>query len=120
MYIPVLTFLVLTFTTASATALQGRGLAGAVYVCTQPNFKGKCTWYPPSSQCYLSGAGSAPASLGPDEGGSCTLYAGLACQDDTFISNVVYPGISHDLRKFGSLKCSAGPSVKIVPVGSGK
>ncbi|KAF2000230.1 hypothetical protein P154DRAFT_492300 [Amniculicola lignicola CBS 123094] len=89
--------------------LSKRGLPGAVYICTSPNFTGDCGWIMPSSAatCHIPGTGSqAPQSIGPDPGGVCTLYSSFECSG-SIVATLKFPGLSSNLPTFGSLKCAS-------------
>ena len=102
-------------------ALQKRGLPGAVYLCTDQNFRGECGWTPPSPGCHISGTGEdAPESIGPDPGGYCILYKNQKC-DSTQLKTLQFPGIGSGIPSFGSLACYAygsGPGAANAASGS--
>lgn len=99
-----------------ASPLAPRGLPGAVYTCTGPSFTGDCIWTAPTSTCRSLNPLSGPFSIGPDEGGSCTLYKRMGCglieQGDLL---VFFPGKTVDLGDgFWSMDCKKD---LVVPVG---
>ncbi len=66
-----LTILILAFlsTARARPSLHRRGLPGAVYTCTDTNFRGDCQWTAPTTQCRQPGPASlgfSIQSLGPD------------------------------------------------------
>lgn len=93
-------------TLASPTLpLARRGLAGAYYTCTKPNFAGECSWTQPNTGCHIQGEPGGIKSLGPDPGTFCTLYS----RDDCIgylVQYVRFPGIAKDMPEFGSFDCS--------------
>ena len=103
-----------TTTTISASPttrhLSRRGLPGAYYTCTNPNFAGECSWTQPNTECHIQGSPAGIESLGPDEGTICTLYTGFDCKGQA-IKDVHFPGIATGLPEFGSFNCSnaSGP-----------
>jgi hypothetical protein len=85
--------------------LHKRGLPGAVYICTDKNFKGTCGWNTPSPNCRIPGTdNNAPESIGPDPGGFCILYSTADCSGNQ-IQTIRFPGESSALPKFAGLKC---------------
>ncbi|OAL56521.1 hypothetical protein IQ07DRAFT_9723 [Pyrenochaeta sp. DS3sAY3a] len=101
--------LIAVLCTASAhPSLQRRGLPGAVYTCTEENFRGDCQWSSPTNRCRLPGPAilnSGIKSLGPDPGGFCTLYEKFDCTGQE-IQTIQFPGLSAQIPKFGSFRCS--------------
>ncbi|KAF2730110.1 hypothetical protein EJ04DRAFT_568005 [Polyplosphaeria fusca] len=85
-----------------------RGLPGAVYTCSKSGFAGECKWTPPTNECrtFFNVGDNAPNSVGPDAGGVCSIYTGLACAGVP-IRAIYFPGIAQDLPRFGSMKCHA-------------
>lgn len=101
--------LIAVLCTASAQpSLQRRGLPGAVYTCTEENFRGDCQWSSPTNKCRLPGPASLDSgikSLGPDPGGFCTLYEKFDCTGQE-IQTLQFPGLSAQIPKFGAFRCS--------------
>lgn len=90
--------------------LRRRGLPGAVYVCTDQNFRGDCSWIMPSTRCHIPGtANQAPESIGPDPGGFCILFQKADCTGNQ-IQTLRYPGLGSGIPTFGALKCYADGS----------
>ncbi|KAF2175911.1 hypothetical protein K469DRAFT_609120 [Zopfia rhizophila CBS 207.26] len=86
-------------------SVRPHGSPGGVYICTQPNWNGDCTWRPPSDDCYLSGLlDLAPGSIGPDPGGYCHLYDESTCKG-AVKQTLKFPGMSRWVPIFGSMKC---------------
>ncbi|KAF2735525.1 hypothetical protein EJ04DRAFT_192226 [Polyplosphaeria fusca] len=86
---------------------ERRGLPGAVYICTDKNFRGDCGWTMPNPDCHIAGTGEfAPESIGPDPGGECTLYAKSDCSDKG-VKSITFPGVGEGLPKFMAIKCVA-------------
>ncbi|KAF2192154.1 hypothetical protein K469DRAFT_479550, partial [Zopfia rhizophila CBS 207.26] len=84
---------------------QRRGLPGAVYICTMPQFRGICGWVMPSSECHIPGTGTqAPQSIGPDPGGFCVLYEKADCTGNQ-VKQLQFPGQESNLPEFGGIKC---------------
>jgi hypothetical protein len=90
-------------------ALHKRGIAGAVYICTDANFLGDCGWIgDATTKCSISGTGSdKPESVGPDPGGFCILYVNQACTGKE-IQRLSFPGQASNVPEFGSMKCFVG------------
>ncbi|KAF2020348.1 hypothetical protein BU24DRAFT_127 [Aaosphaeria arxii CBS 175.79] len=89
----------------SSKLLSKRGLPGAVYICTDPNFRGDCGWVAPSQECRIAGTGlQAPESIGPDPGGFCVLYADAACKGNQ-IATLRFPGIGSGVPAFSAIRC---------------
>lgn len=90
-----------------ATRLRRRGLPGAVYICTDQNFRGDCSWIMPNNECHIPGTGEfAPESVGPDPGGFCILYEKATCTGNQ-VDTLRYPGLASNIPTFGGLRCSA-------------
>lgn len=88
-----------------ARRLQRRGLPGAVYICTDQNFRGDCSWIAPNTDCHISGTGEfAPESIGPDPGGRCILYKTATCTGAE-VETLRFPGRSTNMPAFMGLKC---------------
>ncbi|KAF2656745.1 hypothetical protein K491DRAFT_596394 [Lophiostoma macrostomum CBS 122681] len=88
--------------------LRKRTLAGAVYICTDFNFRGDCAWQAPSSDCRIPGTGDeAPLSIGPDPGGFCVLYEKSTCEGREIIT-LKFPGMDWAIPSFGGMKCFVG------------
>ncbi|KAF2877112.1 hypothetical protein BDV95DRAFT_138923 [Massariosphaeria phaeospora] len=95
-------------TSPTNTQLHRRGLPGAVYICTSPNFRGDCGWVAPSDSCRIPGTGSkAPQSIGPDPGGYCILYEKATCAGKE-VQTVRFPGVGASPPTFGGIKCFTG------------
>ena len=94
-----------------ATALPGlnrRGLAGAVYTCTEDNFRGNCQWSAPTNQCRQPGPAKynlGLKSLGPDPGTTCTLYEKFDCSG-TGMKTIRFPGLSANMPDFQAFRCA--------------
>ncbi|PVI03413.1 hypothetical protein DM02DRAFT_258571 [Periconia macrospinosa] len=87
--------------------LHRRGLPGAVYICTDANFRGHCAWTMPESRCHIPGTGdNAPESIGPDPDGFCVLFESTNC-DGNQIRTLRFPGIESAVPEFGSIQCFA-------------
>lgn len=87
------------------TRLQRRGLPGAVYTCTDQNFRGDCAWIMPSTSCHIPGTvDDTPRSIGPDSGGFCVLYEKATCSGNQVIT-LRFPGLGSAIPEFGGLKC---------------
>ncbi|KAF2254497.1 hypothetical protein BU26DRAFT_400349, partial [Trematosphaeria pertusa] len=96
--------------------LQRRGLPGAVYICTDRNFRGDCAWIMPDNQCHIPGTGAnAPKSIGPDPGGSCVLFKKADCTGNQVLT-LRFPGLDWAIPEFGGLKCTVGSG--ILPAGN--
>ncbi|KAJ4374287.1 hypothetical protein N0V83_003028 [Neocucurbitaria cava] len=99
--------LALSTPSAARPNLQRRGLPGAVYTCTDTDFRGNCQWSAPTSQCRQQGPFNLGIdSLGPDPSTSCILYEKFDCSG-TQIQTVRFPGIASGLPKFAAFRCSA-------------
>ena len=113
---PSIFILLLTLSTqiSAQPHLQRRGLPGAVYTCTDNDFRGNCQWTAPTTRCHQQGPlnlGIGIESLGPDPSTSCILYEKFDCTG-TEIQTVRYPGISSNLPKFGAFRCTVDGSAK--------
>jgi hypothetical protein len=64
--------------TAGAPAPCTEGNPGAVYLCSEPYFQGKCYYMQMVDYCYAF-EGFSPASIGPDPGGYCNIYLDSKC-----------------------------------------
>ncbi|KAF2691968.1 hypothetical protein K458DRAFT_354131 [Lentithecium fluviatile CBS 122367] len=90
-----------------STRLQRRGLPGAVYICTDQNFRGDCSWIAPNKQCHIPGTGEfGPESIGPDPGGFCILWSTATCSGNQ-IETLRFPGRATGMPAFMGLKCYA-------------
>lgn len=100
--------LLISSTSAAPSRLHRRGLPGAVYICTGPNFTGDCGWLMPNSgSCHIAGTGeNTPQSVGPDPGGSCVLFEKADCTGNQELT-LRFPGQGGDLPTFGGVKCFA-------------
>ncbi|PSN59331.1 hypothetical protein BS50DRAFT_447472, partial [Corynespora cassiicola Philippines] len=100
--------LLIPSTSAAPSRLHRRGLPGAVYICTGPNFTGDCGWLMPNSgSCHIAGTGeNTPQSVGPDPGGSCVLFEKADCTGNQELT-LRFPGQGGDLPTFGGVKCFA-------------
>jgi hypothetical protein len=88
-----------------STRLRRRGLPGAVYICTDQNFRGDCSWIAPNSKCHITGTGEfAPESIGPDPDGHCILYEKATCTGNE-IETLRFPGRATGMPAFMGLKC---------------
>lgn len=100
--------------------LTNRGLPGAFYLCTSPNWEEPCNWFPPNGGCQIAGTGKQkPRSIGPDPGGYCILYSDIDCAGPE-IERLVFPGKSNNLPDFLTMKCFAdgtGPILAGRPIG---
>ncbi|KAK1909037.1 hypothetical protein P3342_011115 [Pyrenophora teres f. teres] len=81
MYTNLVTLIAILTVSVSVSAspthhIMRRGLPGAYYTCTDPNFSGTCSWTQPNTACHIQGGGGGIESLGPDQGSICTLYTG--------------------------------------------
>ncbi|KAK5019074.1 hypothetical protein BJ546DRAFT_449865 [Cryomyces antarcticus] len=88
--------------TSPATALVER-TAGAVYVCTDINWGGQCSYIAtPLNKCVvLEGALlDSISSFGPDQGGFCIITDNPRCGVSSPYFDISYPGIA-DLRTIG-------------------
>ncbi|EUC47036.1 hypothetical protein COCMIDRAFT_91187 [Bipolaris oryzae ATCC 44560] len=94
-----------TTSASSISRFTRRGLPGAYYTCTDPNFSGACSWTQPNTDCHIQGSPEGIESLGPDEGTLCTLWPGFDCSGNP-ITSLRFPGIATGLPKFGSFNCS--------------
>lgn len=93
--------------THHAAHLRKRGLPGAVYICTDDNFRGNCGWLLPSSSCRIPGTGAQkPRSVGPDAGGHCILFEKSDCTGKEILT-LNFPGVGSALPDFGGLMCFA-------------
>lgn len=54
------------------------GNPGAVFYCTDRNFKGDCTYRKPDTSCFAPAV--SPQSIGPDQGGYCMMYEDRECK----------------------------------------
>ena len=108
MHFTTLAALAATFLAAQALPSNTpRGLPGAVYVCTGPDFTGDCTWIPPTSECHTVGQGAQSLkSIGPDQGGYCALKSKADCSGDVVL-RVAYPGVGSNLPAFAGMVCCA-------------
>jgi hypothetical protein len=89
------------------TRLLRRGLPGAVYICTQENFRGDCAWTNPDNKCHIPGTGSnSPKSIGPDPAGHCILWEKATCSGNE-IQTLRYPGLETTVPDFGGIRCYA-------------
>lgn len=87
--------------------LRKRGLPGAVYICTEENFRGDCAWTSPNNRCHIAGTGNFSArSIGPDENGFCILFEKATCTGNQ-ITTLRFPGLATNMPAFMSLKCYA-------------
>jgi len=113
-----LTLLLVTSTAAQTQShLQRRGLPGAVYICTGPNFWGNCAWQGPSNSCRIIGTGAmAPESVGPDPGGFCQLYSNSGCSGNP-VRSLRFPGAAGGLPHFQSIKCFIDGGFRYRPAG---
>jgi hypothetical protein len=93
-----------------STRLHRRGLPGAVYICTDQNFRGHCSWIAPNTDCHIPGTGEfGPESIGPDPDGYCILFEKATCTGKQ-IETLKYPGRASGMPTFMGLKCFAdGP-----------
>jgi len=103
------TVLLALFSTISARpSLQARGLPGGSYTCTGSDFSGNCQWNEPSDRCRDDGAAPGKPngimSLGPDEGGSCTLFSEAGCKG-TLLQTLTFPGVGTLNQDFASFRC---------------
>jgi hypothetical protein len=90
-----------------STSLQKRGLPGAVYICTDQNFRGDCSWIAPNSQCHIIGTGEfGPESIGPDPDGHCILFEKATCTGNQ-IETLKFPGRATGMPAFMGLMCFA-------------
>jgi hypothetical protein len=90
-----------------STRLHRRGLPGAVYICTDQNFRGDCSWIAPNNDCHIIGTGEfAPESIGPDPDGFCIFYEKATCTGRQ-IETIRYPGRASEMPAFMGLKCFA-------------
>ncbi|KAH8650300.1 hypothetical protein BGZ60DRAFT_569604 [Tricladium varicosporioides] len=60
--------------------------AGGVFVCTDPNFAGQCTYFSPATIGTCVQIASATffeqvTSFGPDQGASCQIFLDNNCED---------------------------------------
>lgn len=94
-----------TISAFSTSRLVRRGLPGAYYTCTKPNFSGQCSWTQPNGDCHIQGSPNGITSLGPDEGTLCMLYSGADCKGSPVMS-VRFPGVATGLPQFGSFNCT--------------
>ncbi|KAF2643259.1 hypothetical protein P280DRAFT_248272 [Massarina eburnea CBS 473.64] len=91
----------------ATTRLHRRGLPGAVYICTQENFRGDCAWIMPDNECHIPGTGNnSPESVGPDPGGYCVLWQKATCSGNQ-IATLKFPGLDTKVPDFGGIKCFA-------------
>jgi len=109
MYTNPITLIAILTTVVSVSAspthhLMRRGLPGAYYTCTDPDFSGICSWTQPNTACHIQGGGGGIESLGPDQGSICTLYTRTDCKGDA-IRSLRFPGISANMPTFGSFEC---------------
>jgi len=87
--------------------LQKRGLPGAVYICTDQNFRGDCSWIAPNPECHITGTGEfGPESIGPDPDGHCILFERATCTGNE-IETLRFPGRAMGMPAFMGLKCFA-------------
>ena len=73
------------------------------------NFSGNCQWNPPSDRCRDDGASTGAngvLSIGPDEGGSCTLFKEAGCKG-TEIETLRFPGLGNIAVDYASFNCKA-------------
>lgn len=94
-----------TISAFSTSHLTRRGLPGAYYTCTKPNFSGECSWTQPNTDCHIQGSPNGITSLGPDEGTLCTLYSRADCKGNP-ITSLRFPGVATGLPQFGSFNCT--------------
>ncbi|KAK5123799.1 hypothetical protein LTR85_002435 [Meristemomyces frigidus] len=68
--------------------------AGSVYICTESNIAGACSYVTHEiGTCYSMQDWNPPAAaFGPDLGATCYIFHNYTCDDDITIS-VVYPGL---------------------------
>ncbi|CAA9965196.1 hypothetical protein CFE70_009097 [Pyrenophora teres f. teres 0-1] len=109
MYTNLVTLIAILTVSVSVSAspthhIMRRGLPGAYYTCTDPNFSGTCSWTQPNTACHIQGGGGGIESLGPDQGSICTLYTRADCKGDS-IKSLRFPGISTNMPTFGSFEC---------------
>ncbi|CAN9270124.1 unnamed protein product [Alternaria alternata] len=104
--------LLLTITTTTTTSaspitrhLSRRGLPGAYYTCTKPNFAGDCSWTQPNTECHIQGSPGGIASIGPDQGTVCSLFKTAVCTGES-LKQVTFPGIAINMPEIGSFQCS--------------
>ncbi|KAF2440890.1 hypothetical protein P171DRAFT_446841 [Karstenula rhodostoma CBS 690.94] len=89
------------------------GMPGAVYTCTEDNFKGECQWTPPTTECHIR---MRIKSLGPDIGGYCKTFTSQDCKTG-FFEAYVYPGKQTDMSdQWHSFQCYPNQAVMVVPV----
>ncbi|KAF2686180.1 hypothetical protein K458DRAFT_486213 [Lentithecium fluviatile CBS 122367] len=92
---------------ASSPTISGRGLPGGVYLCSKPNFKGKCTWHDPSESAKcISLFDKRIRSIGPDERTLCEVFVTKNCHVRR-PKGVSWPGENLGLPGFMSIKCVA-------------
>jgi hypothetical protein len=102
---------------AGAPALCKEGNPGAVYLCSEAHFQGKCYYLKMVDYCYVFESFS-PASFGPDPGGYCTTHLDSQCATSPIayqhggaqdISNIRCPGLHSivvkDPAKIMGIKC---------------
>ena len=110
----VLLFLALSSISTARPGLHRRGLPGAVYTCTEPNFSGKCQWNSPTTICRQPGPASLHMgleSLGPDPGTTCILYEKFDCTGNE-VKTVRFPGIPINMPEFQAFKCTPDSSTQ--------
>ncbi|KAF1844525.1 uncharacterized protein K460DRAFT_404820 [Cucurbitaria berberidis CBS 394.84] len=118
MQLAYLTLLVLyIYAVAADPCPANMGLPGGVYICSDKNFTGQCTWMPPRPACrYFDGF--HPTSIGPDPGGYCLLWRNHTCEGEAIsfwfgkvqAEKLYCPGSGDVPRgvQVGSFRCFAG------------
>lgn len=80
-------------------------MPGAVYICTEDNFRGDCAWTAPNDRCHIVGTGNnSPKSIGPDEDGFCELFEKATCTGAK-VKTLRFPGQASDIPTFMGLIC---------------
>lgn len=82
---------------SNATDLETRKELG-VYICSEANWKGKCSWQVAGGGACHRYAYTQASSFGPDAGLRCTIFQGDACGANgktNEFTDVMHPGLSY-------------------------